>query len=352
MSSTIPDNFLKDESRRLASLKFQEGRLQVLDQLKLPHEFEYIDVAGVDDAFHVIKTMKVRGAPLIAVVGCLGLFLELKKIPDVEFVKVVREKIAYLITSRPTAVDLRNALNSILPLLDEVNVRERVEKALINVYECEKEANRRLVWNGYRELVDGKEDHQLTVMTICNTGSLATCSWGTALGVIRALHSEGRLKMCYALETRPYNQGSRLTASELVHGGVPFKLITDSMAAAKMKSEKIDAVLTGADCVALNGDTANKIGTYMLAVLAKYHHVAFYPVVPSTSINKRMETGDDIVIEERPAEELLTFNGVLTAPKETKVWNPAFDVTPAHLITKIVTDFGCFAPQDLKNNIY
>ncbi|CAD6186699.1 unnamed protein product [Caenorhabditis auriculariae] len=358
VNGPIPKNFLSDTSKRLDSLLFKDGCLQVLDQLLLPHSFEYIDIRGVEDAFKVIKSMQVRGAPLIATVGCLGLFVELESGKDIEkdgqdFRKQVLKKIEYLISSRPTAVDLRNALNSVIPLLEKEEdlktLAEKIKKRLLEVYEKETVENRQLVWNAYQEVVSahpGKE--KLKVMTICNTGSLATCSWGTALGAIRALHAEGRLELVYALETRPYNQGIRLTASELLHGGVPFKVITDSMAAWVMKNERIDAVLTGADNVALNGDSANKIGTYMLAVLCKHHGVPFYPVVPRTSINRSRETGDGIIIEERPSNELLQINGQFIGPEKTPVWNPAFDVTPADLITKVLTDFGNFEPKSLK----
>ncbi|ETN84469.1 initiation factor, subunit 2 family protein [Necator americanus] len=165
--------------------------------------------------------------------------------------------------------------------------------------------------------------------------------------------------MVYALETRPYNQGVRLTATELRHSNVPFKIITDSMAAWTMKTHEVDAVLVGADQVTLNGDTANKIGTYMLAVLANYHSIPFYPVVPITSINLSRQTGDDIPIEERPAKEMLCVNGkcfgkdgIFVGSEDTPVWNPAFDVTPAELITKIITDRGNFTPAELKENIH
>ncbi|CAI5451704.1 unnamed protein product [Caenorhabditis angaria] len=350
MATEIPTDFLKNEENRLNSLRFDEenGKLEVLDQLLLPHEFKYIPVNGVNDAYEVIKTMKVRGAPLIATVGCLGLYIEIQQSSDSN-ISWISGKINYLISSRPTAVDLRNALQSLLPLVQE-NKLDEIKKRLLDVYHKEKQENRRLVWNGYQELITAfPKKQKLTIMTICNTGSLATCSWGTALGVIRALHSENRLEIVYALETRPYNQGVRLTAAELLHGNVPFKLITDSMAASVMKSKNVDAVLTGADNVALNGDTANKIGTYMLAVLANYHAINFYPVVPLTSINQKIETGEEIVIEERPAIEMLTINGTNIGSLNTPVWNPAFDVTPANLITKIITDFGNFKPSELKN---
>lgn len=356
INGPIPDSFLSDESQRLDSLKFDGRSLQVLDQLLLPHEFKYIPIENVSDAFTVIRSMQVRGAPLIAVVGSIGLLLELQK-TSVFDPEVIRKKVEYLISSRPTAVDLRNSVNGLLPILESEEDTDNVKlgkcrQYLLDVYASEKLQNRILVWNAYQELLEAFPDKEkLTVMTICNTGSLATVSWGTALGVIRALHSENRLKLAYVLETRPYNQGIRLTATEMLHGGVPFKLITDSMAAWAMKNKEVDCVLTGADNVARNGDTANKIGTYMLAVLCKHHDINFYPVVPFTTINKRIATGDEIHIEERPAGEMLQVNGVLVGNSECPVWNPAFDVTPAKLITKILTDFGNWAPEQLESRI-
>jgi methylthioribose-1-phosphate isomerase len=189
---------------------------------------------------------------------------------------------------------------------------------------------------------------KLTVMTICNTGALATCSFGTALGVIRQLHQRGRLQQAICLETRPYNQGSRLTAYELTTGNVPFTLIADNMAAFAMQKFHVDAILVGADQVTANGDTANKIGTYMLAVLAAYHRIPFYVVTPTSSINIKRKTGADITVEQRPPAELTTFNGKPTAPEGCPVWNPAFDVTPADLITGILTEKGNVRPTDLE----
>lgn len=356
INGPIPESFLSDETKRLDSLKFDGHSLEVLDQLLLPHQFKYIPVTGVNDAFDVIKSMQVRGAPLIAVVGSLGLLLELQSLSGLNS-EDVRQKIDYLISSRPTAVDLKNSVTGLLPILEVEGDSDdrkllKCRQYLLNVYTSEKVQNRILVWNAYQELLEAFPDKEkLTVMTICNTGNLATVSWGTALGVIRALHSENRLNLAFVLETRPYNQGIRLTATELLHGGVPFKLITDSMAAWAMKNYEVDCVLVGADNVARNGDTANKIGTYMLAVLCSHHNINFYPVVPFTTINKNIVSGKEIRIEERPSEELLRVNGVLIGSPECPVWNPAFDVTPANLITKILTDFGNWSPEKLEAQI-
>ncbi|KAK6060466.1 S-methyl-5-thioribose-1-phosphate isomerase [Cooperia oncophora] len=301
--------------------------------------------------------MQVRGAPLIAVVGALGLLTEMHRTQFADsdqLVRFVQEKVNYLIESRPTAINLRNALDYILEVAqgegDAETRKQNVAEAILKLLDDEAEENRRLIWNGYQEILGLKPPQsKFVLMTICNTGTLATSSWGTALGVIYALHQANLVEMVYALETRPYNQGVRLTATELRTAKIPFKLITDSMAAWTMKTHKIDAILVGADQVALNGDTANKIGTYMLAVLAKHHGIPFYAVVPVTSVNLSRQAGDDITIEERPAVEMLSVNGVFIGTEDTPVWNPAFDVTPGKLITKIITDRGNFVPEELKN---
>ncbi|VDM61935.1 unnamed protein product [Angiostrongylus costaricensis] len=305
VNGPIPEDFMTNTENRLKPFRFDEEKTElfVLDQLLLPHKFEYVPVKNTRDAFSVIRKMQVRGAPLIAIVGALGLLVE---------------TCAGVVT------------------------RLRVLRAILKLLHDEAEENRRLI----RNLTTS--DSKFILMTICNTGSLATSSWGTALGVIYALHQEDLVEMVYVLETRPYNQGVRLTATEFLHAKVPFKVITDSMAAWAMKSHRIDAILVGADQVTLNGDVTNKIGTYMLGLLAKYHDVPFYAVVPVTSINLMRQSGDQITIEERPAEEMLSVGGFYVGNMNTPVWNPAFDVTPAELITKIITDRGNFAPKCLK----
>lgn len=191
-------------------------------------------------------------------------------------------------------------------------------------------------------------DGKVKVLTHCNTGSLATSGYGTALGVIRKIHSLDKLELAYCTETRPYNQGSRLTAYELVHDNIPATLICDNMVAALMKAESLAAVVMGADRVAANGDTANKIGTYQIALLANHHSVPFYIAAPFTTIDFQTKTGNEIVIEERSEEEVTKINGVRIAAPGIKCWNPAFDVTSASLITGIITERGVFKPEELQ----
>lgn len=192
-------------------------------------------------------------------------------------------------------------------------------------------------------------DGLVRILTHCNTGSLATAGYGTALGVVRTLHKLGRLEQVYCTETRPYNQGARLTAYELVHDKIPSTLIVDSMVAALMKQRNISAVVVGADRVAANGDTANKIGTYQIAVLAKHHGVPFYVAAPFTSIDVNIASGEHIVIEERPDREMTHVGDHRIAAKGITCWNPAFDVTPASLIEAIVTERGVFKPRELED---
>uniref|UniRef100_A0AC34QV48 S-methyl-5-thioribose-1-phosphate isomerase n=1 Tax=Panagrolaimus sp. JU765 TaxID=591449 RepID=A0AC34QV48_9BILA len=352
------DNEIEND-RKIHSIIYNHKNktLKILDQLKIPDETIFVDILSTEDAYDVIKKMQVRGAPLIATVGTLAFGIELEKNLTMNYddlIVFIEKQATFLKSSRPTAVNLRNAFLRIgeIVRVDQEEKEKNSQRLIIKIQDAaykwfldERAENDLLIRNSVICLeANVPSNEKLTVMTICNTGSLATSSHGTALGVIRKLYLRNRLQLAFILETRPYNQGSRLTAYECVKEGIPFKLITDSMAAAAMKTYKIDAVLVGADQVAQNGDTANKIGTYMLAVLANFHKIPFYVVTPTESINPRIESGDSIKIEERPAHELVTFNGKATAPEGTQVWNPAFDVTPGYLITGILTENGNIVP--------
>ncbi|KAI6215813.1 Methylthioribose-1-phosphate isomerase [Aphelenchoides besseyi] len=362
----------EDLSRR--ELKFETLRydktsktLEVLDQLLLPTTTEYISVRNVQDAHRVIREMNVRGAPLIATVGLLGLSVDLEHNPEAKaenLVDYIDRACDYLKTSRPTAVNLTNEVLKLrdftakLSSLSDDEIRKQLSSETIHdyvyrLYVSEREENDLLLRHAVACVEHNVADRKtpLNVITICNTGALATSSFGTALGnsVIRALHWRQRIETAFCLETRPYNQGARLTAYELDAEGIPHCLISDSMAAALMKSRRIHAILVGADQVAMNGDTANKIGTYSLAVLANYHRIPFYVVTPTSSINPRIQSGNEITIEERKADEFKIFNGIQIAPSNTPVWNPAFDITPAQLITAILTERGNVRPANVKN---
>ncbi|KAH8173686.1 initiation factor 2 subunit family protein [Sarocladium implicatum] len=357
----------------LQAVKYERGSLQVLDQLRLPHEFHYDPVANRTEAWESIASMRVRGAPAIAIVASLGLAVELtnqKAASDDKDATIaeIDEALDYLKTSRPTAVDLTNAINQLKARIRE-NTSSTQEVITAFVEEAEKIFEKDLKTNlaigdhgaeWLKANAGASSDSRISVLTHCNTGSLATSGHGTALGIIRTLYSSQLLKHAFCTETRPYNQGSRLTAFELVFEGIPSTLITDSMAASlfrtRGKEENVAAVIVGADRVVRNGDTANKVGTYQLAVLARHHGIKFLVAAPTTSIDLETKTGDGIKIEERKREELTQITGavvkpdgtvdeeskvrVATADQRINVWNPAFDVTPAELIDAVVTEKG------------
>ncbi|KAM4054292.1 initiation factor 2 subunit family protein [Hirsutella rhossiliensis] len=357
----------------LQAVKYSRGRLQVLDQLRLPHEFHYDDVATRSEAFDAIASMRVRGAPAIAIVASLGLAVELHNAPApgssaLEAIAHVDEALDYLKTSRPTAVDLTNAINQLKARIRAgADTNEAVVQAFIDGAEAilQRDLQTNLSIGAFgadwlRARAAASPTSPVSVLTHCNTGSLATSGHGTALGIIRTLHVGGLLRHAFCTETRPYNQGSRLTAFELTYEAIPSTLITDSMAASLFRTRgpamNIAAVIVGADRVVRNGDTANKIGTYQLAVLARHHGIKFMVAAPTTSIDLETQTGEAINIEERKASELTQITGAVVRPdgtvdKNTKVhvatadqtvgvWNPAFDVTPAGLIDVIVTERG------------
>mmetsp|Transcript_39633 Transcript_39633/g.127036 ORF Transcript_39633/g.127036 Transcript_39633/m.127036 type:complete len:385 (-) Transcript_39633:14-1168(-) len=348
----------------LQSLVYSRGSLKVLDQLKVPQSKEYLDVRDAEAAWQVVKKMQVRGAPLIAIVSALGLAVEAEARRKGEVgsgAKVtaawLKERMDYLRTSRPTAVNLFNAMDELTSVATDAAVvsgasGDSVYEAYISAAEAMLEedvrANKAIGEHGADAVLAAMEragcgDRGARVLTICNTGALATAGWGTALGVIRSLHGRGKLERAFALETRPYNQGSRLTAFELVEDKIPGTLICDSMAAALMLRKGIDACVVGADRVAANGDSANKIGTYALSIIAKHHGVPFFVAAPTTTLDARTASGADITIEERPPEELCCID--LAGGERRRIaadgidcWNPAFDVAPVALIAGIITE--------------
>lgn len=347
----------------LQAIVWSSNDLRILDQLVLPQEHNYVPVKNVRDGWNVIYNMQVRGAPAIAIVGCLSLAAELCAENDAydtkaELKNAIKEKLEYLVTARPTAVNMRRAAQEMIQLADALEVDSRVGvkemkqsfvKAAEQMLEKDIADNKAIGDFGAEEIIrtaGGKEN--LNILTHCNTGSLATAGHGTALGIVRSLHSRKRIGRVYCTETRPYNQGARLTAYELVYEKIPGTLICDSMVAALMRTQQVDAVVVGADRVAANGDTANKIGTYQLAILAQHHGVPFYVAAPRTSIDFDLEDGSGITIETRPSEEMTHVNGQRVAAVGIECWNPAFDVTPAALITGIVTELGVLKPRELR----
>ncbi|CAN8270646.1 unnamed protein product [Cochlearia groenlandica] len=346
------------DTTTLKSICYKPGSLQLLDQRKLPLETTFLEIRNTSDGWSAIQEMVVRGAPAIAIAASLSLAVEVFSFHTTfhgscsDAVSFLAQKLDYLVSSRPTAVNLADAaiklkqvISMALSTSTEPNsIFKAYIKAAENMLEDDVASNKAIGTFGSSLLrQQARNPDKLSVLTHCNTGSLATAGYGTALGVIRALHSQGVLERAYCTETRPFNQGSRLTAYELVHEKIPATLIADSAAAALMKDGRVDGVIVGADRVASNGDTANKIGTYSLALCAKHHRIPFYVAAPLTSVDLSLSSGKEIVIEERSAKELLNTRGGLgerVAAHGISVWNPAFDVTPAELIAGIITEKG------------
>ncbi|KAJ8733445.1 hypothetical protein PYW08_001743 [Mythimna loreyi] len=344
----------------LESIKYTRGSLEILDQLLLPLQTRYVKVQGVEDGWKVINKMQVRGAPAIAIVGCLSLAVELEKDNNADK-KVMRQeiegKLNYLVSARPTAVNIKLAADELINLANSLSAdesvtpeefKERFVSRIEGMLSKDIEDNKAIGRYGCEAILKSLEgDGPVRILTHCNTGSLATAGYGTALGVIRSLRESKRLDHVYCTETRPYNQGARLTAYELVHEKIPSTLIVDSVVSALMNSRRISAVVVGADRVAANGDTANKIGTYQIAIAAKHHGVPFYIAAPLTSIDMALRSGDRIKIEERPEREMTHVGEHRIAAPGISCWNPSFDVTPAALIAGIITEKGVFAPDKL-----
>lgn len=342
----------------LCALSFDGSSLHVLDQTLLPESIEYVVCRSAEDVAFAIRSMRVRGAPAIGAAAAYGMVLAAldqhrggPKGSDASAVSALlhrlRESADHLIASRPTAVNLRWAVERVLRAArtasDEANHADRVVSAVVNEAETiareDVETNRSLGRHGAQLLGE-----DVTILTHCNTGSLATVGYGTALGVIRAAAEMGKRVRVYADETRPFLQGSRLTALELAREGFDVTLIVDSAAAYLMRQGRIDAVIVGADRIAANGDVANKIGTYSLACLARQHGVPFYVAAPTSTIDVSLPSGDLIPIEERGADEVTTVAGRRVAPEGIRVYNPAFDVTPACLVSAIITEQGVLRP--------
>jgi methylthioribose-1-phosphate isomerase len=321
--------------------------VRVIDQRLLPTEFAEIDLRTLDAVCDAIRTLAVRGAPAIGVAGAMGLVVALAQlagVPRAEFLMSVRAVGAQIVATRPTAVNLSWAIERMLSRADRTpGGAGEILAALHDEATCIRDEDRamceRIGEHGVALLGAGAN-----VLTHCNAGALATAGIGTALAPIyRAWHG-GQSVHVYVDETRPLLQGSRLTAWELARAGIPNTVIADNMAASLMRAGKIDLCIVGADRIAANGDVANKIGTYGVALAAHHHNVPFYVAAPTSTFDGRTATGDGIVIEERNADEIRRINGVPTAPPAADVYNPAFDVTPAALVTAIISDRGIYYP--------
>lgn len=323
-------------------IRWEDGALLLLDQRELPRREVWLRLTDWRSVAEAIAGMAVRGAPAIGIAAAYALVLAVRNRPEGRSPReAFREAAQGLAGTRPTAVNLAWAIDRMAAALEGAGECPvgRLEEEARRIHEEDIAANLRMGDLGARLLPEGAR-----VLTICNTGALATGGYGTALGVVRRAWEEGRLKLVYVCETRPLLQGMRLTAWELRREGIPFELIVDSAAGWLMAKRGVDAVLVGADRVAANGDTANKIGTYTLAVLAARHGVPFYVIAPTSTVDPRLPDGGQIPIEERGEGEVLRPFGVSAAPAGSRAWNPAFDVTPAELITAIVTEKGVLRP--------
>lgn len=331
--------------------EFENDKLIVLDQRKLPFEKEYFVCSTYQDVYIAIKDMIIRGAPLIGIVAAYGVVLGFKEIieKNMDSAKIY-EIINFLASSRPTAVNLFWALERMKKVFEEARnlSKSQIYSLLLQearkIEDEDKSINKKIGEHGNTLIKEGAN-----ILTHCNAGALATGGYGTALGVVREAHFTGKNIHVYVDETRPYLQGARLTAFELSEDGIPNTVICDNMAGYLMKLGKIDYVIVGADRIALNGDTANKIGTYSLSVLAKHHGIPFYIAAPVSTIDFNIKSGSEIPIEERGEDEIRFFNGKKIVPDESKVFNPAFDVTPAENITAIITEKGVVFPPFEEN---
>lgn len=317
------------------TLDWVDGTILMVDQTKLPTSVEVLQIATVSDLVDAIRRLSVRGAPAIGVAGAFGVVLAAKV--DGVGTEAFAAAVESIRSARPTAVNLAKMVDRVVATSD--GGFDALLAEAYAVRDDELVASVKMGDNGADLVVEltGRSD-SLRTLTICNTGGLASVERGTALAVIQTLHEGGLLEEAVALETRPLLQGARLTAWELQQMGAPFRLIVDSAGPHLISTGSVHVVLVGADRIAANGDTANKIGTYSLALAARYSRVPFVVVAPESTIDMATVTGDDIEIEDRGDDEVVCFAGVASAPDGTHALNPAFDVTPAELITAIVTD--------------
>jgi methylthioribose-1-phosphate isomerase len=338
------------------SIQWDNQILTLLDQRRLPHQEVYLECASAHDVFDAIVNMAVRGAPAIGVAAAYGVLVEAhnfasKGYSSNDLLRSLFNTVEYLSASRPTAVNLFWALNRIKDCLSKLNNNSNLTSQLVidaltveckAIYDQDIQTNLAIAKYGFELVPDNA-----SIIHHCNTGSLATVEYGTALGVIRYAHEQGKNLYVYLDETRPRFQGANLSAFELKAFGIPHSVIVDSASGFLMKTKRIDLCIVGCDRVAANGDTANKIGTYNLALAAHAHGVPFYVACPVSTIDFGIRSGDEIEIEERSSQEITEVMGQKICPDGTSVWNPAFDVTPAGLITGFITEQGVFKSNQL-----
>ena len=340
---------------KIRTIEWVDNCSRMVDQTKFPYEFKYVDIKTGDEMYEAIKTMIVRGAPAIGIAGAHGVVLyaqELanKNLSQEDFKNELLKKADYLVSSRPTAVNLYWAVEKQKNIIKSHNTDTQtlIKELAQNGKKLELEdieINKKIGDYGAQVVPKGA-----TILTHCNAGALATVGYGTALGVVRSAFANDPTVKVFADETRPRQQGARITTLELVMDGIPVTLITDGMCSYFMKKGMIDMVCVGADRIAANGDAANKIGTYTVAIAAKYHNIPFYVAAPLSTIDISIKTGDEIIIEERSHDEVTTINGKKICADGVNIINPGFDVTPHELITGIITEKGILKP-DYKESI-
>jgi len=328
----------------IKTVEYLDGIVRMIDQTRLPLEEVFVDCATINDVANAIKTMVVRGAPAIGVSAAMGVSLGAESIQADSFESFYSElekKCLTLAKSRPTAVNLAWGIARMQRVARESKsltipeLKKRLKQEAINICKEDIECNMAMGEFGQTLIKDGS-----TILTHCNAGALATAGFGTALGVIRAAVNAGKKIEVLADETRPFLQGARLTVWELMQDNIPVKLITDNMSGFFMRNKQVDAVVVGADRIASNGDVANKIGTYMVAVMAQKHSIPFYVAAPISTLDLSLSCGDEIPIEQRSGDEVTYLNNKRITPEGANVAHPAFDVTPNDLVTAIITDKG------------
>ena len=340
----------------IKTVEYIDGIVRMIDQTRLPLEKVFIDCKTIDDVADAIKTMVIRGAPAIGVSAAMGVSLAAEMIQADNFEKFytqLENKCLNLAQSRPTAVNLAWAIERMKSVARESKslsiseLKKKLKQESIDICKEDIESNMAMGSFGQTLINDGS-----TVLTHCNAGALATAGFGTALGVIRAAVNAGKKIEVLADETRPFLQGARLTVWELMEDNIPVKLITDNMSGFFMKNNQVDVVVVGADRIAGNGDVANKIGTYMVAVLAQKHQIPFYVAAPISTLDLSLNSGEEIPIEQRSEDEVMTLNNKRITPEGASAAHPAFDITPNDLVTAIITDKGIAKPPyitSLKN---
>jgi methylthioribose-1-phosphate isomerase len=344
---------MKQKDELYQSIEWRNGGLYIIDQTKLPAEESVIHLENAEQVWDAFRQLKVRGAPAIGITGAYGLYLGIRDFDGdaySEFMKECRRLADYLNSSRPTAVNLSWALSYIMetlagqeakPLLE---LKQKILKTVISIHDEDRRLCKTIGENGVELVPDGAN-----ILTHCNTGGLATGQYGTAFSVIFHAHQQGKVKQVWVDETRPLLQGARLTTWELQKASIQHSLIVDSAAGFLMSRGKVDMVITGADRITKNGDTANKIGTYMLSVLAKEHGIPFYVAAPYSTLDMDLDNGSQIEIELRDEKEVTAFNHQKSSPEGTKAYNPAFDITPHQNISAIITEKGIIYPEFEKN---